>query len=49
MKLDSVAAGSGLPQTMVGMCRYHLISHHLTTHRAEYFLNRMSHAYGSNN
>jgi hypothetical protein len=35
-----------MQQSMVGMCRYHLMNHHMTTHRAEYFIQKIAQAYG---
>lgn len=44
-KIDTVVS-AGDTQQIVAMGRYHLINHHLTTHRAEYFIQKMAQAYG---
>lgn len=45
-KIDSVVQAPDLMKSMIGMSRHHLMNHHLTTHRADYFVRGMAKAYG---
>ena len=45
MKIDAVTHDPDMLQSMVAASRHHLINHHLTTHRAKYFLQCMANAY----
>lgn len=45
MKMDAVVHDADTLKSMVAASRHHLINHHLTIHRAEYFLQCMANAY----
>jgi hypothetical protein len=46
MKIDAVVQDSDTMKSMVAASRHHLINHHLTIHRANYFIQCMANAYG---
>ena len=47
LKLDRLLETDGGDRSMIPMGRHHLLSHHLTTHRARYFIDRVNHAFKS--
>ena len=45
-KIDAVLERPDAHRSMIAMNRHHLINHHLTTHRADYFVHMMYKLYG---
>ena len=44
-KLDRMLEKDGGDRSMIPMRRHHLLNHHLTIHRARYFIDRVNHAF----